>query len=158
MNSRSANNQSFISQDTNKLVLWRRSLCEFARSIQSVDISSFLAHELQLPPVWTSHKPSSSNASGHHTSIVQQNMKIKSKVKNVAERLDLAIDKGFASTVFWRMQENTKLTAALTVDSPLFRMLPHPSFSAAPASHMEDIQTLLDSLQFPLAALPVFGP
>jgi hypothetical protein len=69
------------------------------------------------------------------------------QVKTVGDKLNIAIDGGFASTAFWRMQENTKLAATLTVESPLFRMLPPPSVSPDPGSHRENVQGLLDSLR-----------
>ncbi len=68
-------------------------------------------------------------------------------------KLGIAIEEGFASTVFWRMQDNARLIAsALATTSPLFRMLPAPSFSTNPDDHVEDVQALLDAVQFPLAA------
>jgi hypothetical protein len=71
----------------------------------------------------------------------------------VGTRLGIAIEEGFASTVFWRMQDNSRLIAStLTASSPLFRMLPAPSFSLSPAAHAEDVQGLLDAVQFPLAS------
>lgn len=66
-------------------------------------------------------------------------------------RLGIAVEECFASTVFWRMQDNASLVAgSLFFSSPLLRMLPPSSFSASPADHAEDPQALLYAVQFPL--------
>ena len=68
-------------------------------------------------------------------------------------KMGIAIEEGFASTVFCRMQDNARLiSSALSTPSHLFGMLPAPSFSPNPGDHNEDVQGLLDAVQFPLAS------
>jgi len=74
------------------------------------------------------------------------------QAKIVSGKLGVAVDESFASTVFWRMQENTGLASSLTVASPLFHMLPPPSCIANPLAHREDVEALLDAMRFPVVS------
>jgi hypothetical protein len=149
-------------------------LSNFGRWVQSVGmdtagaIEQCLSRQIHTPAVWQSFAPQPVAAS-LAASVQQQSMKIKHKVgcvfasctvypsehtslqaKIVSGKLGVTVEESFASTVFWRMQENTRLASTLTTTSPLFHMLPPPSCIENPLAHTEDVQALLDAMQFPI--------